>query len=40
MFGRRVDRAAGADLMAGDRRDVDDVPGFLLFMYGSAAAMP
>ena len=30
VLGRRVDRAAGADLVAGDRRDVDDVPGLLL----------
>ncbi len=29
VLGRRIDRAADADLVAGDRGDVDDMPGFL-----------
>jgi hypothetical protein len=38
VLGRRIDQAAGTDLVTGDGRDVDEV--FCAFMYGSAAAIP
>jgi hypothetical protein len=37
VLGRRIDQAAGTDLVTGDGRDVDEV--FCAFMYGSAAAI-
>jgi hypothetical protein len=39
MLGRRIDREARPDLMASHRGDIDDMSGFLLLIYGSAAAM-